>query len=82
MRVLIAVDDSPFADNAVRAVTSGIRHEDTDVLVLHVLEPVEPVPPPEMAQDYAPELEGEGGKAHLLSRANCSRLGLQQKQKC
>ena len=66
MRVLMAVDDSAFAENLLRAVKTGIQHENTEVLVLHVLQPVEPVPPPEMAQDYAPELEDEKQPARAL----------------
>jgi len=66
MRVLMAVDDSSFSENMIRAVETWIRHENTEVLVLHVLQPVEPVPPPEMAQDYAPELEDEKQPARTL----------------
>jgi len=66
MRVLMAVDNSGFAENLFRAVVAGIRHENTEVMVLHVLQPVEPVPPPEMAQDYAPELEGQIQPARAL----------------
>ena len=66
MRVLMAVDDSSFSENVIRAVEGGIRHEHTEILVLHVLQPVEPVPPPEMAQGYAPELEGQKQPARTL----------------
>ncbi len=66
MRVLMAVDDSVFSETLLRLFEIGIRHENTEVLVLHVLQPVEPVPPPEMAQDYAPELEGQGQPARTL----------------
>ena len=59
MRVLMAVDDSGFAECVLRAVVAGIRHENTDVFVLNVLQPVDTLPPPEMAQGYAPELEEE-----------------------
>jgi nucleotide-binding universal stress UspA family protein len=62
----MAVDNSGFAENLFRAVVAGIRHENTEVMVLHVLQPVEPVPPPEMAQDYAPELEGQIQPARAL----------------
>jgi universal stress protein A len=62
----MAVDDSPFTENVIRAFIIGIRHENTEVLVLHVLQPVEPVPPPEMAQGYAPELEDERQPARAL----------------
>jgi universal stress protein A len=66
MRVLLAVDDSGFAEDLLRAVVVGIRHENTEVLVLHVLQPVDTVPPPEMAQGYAPELEDEKQPARAL----------------
>jgi universal stress protein A len=62
----MAVDDSSFAKDVLRAVVTGIRHENTDVLVLHVLQPVDTVPPPEMAQGYAPELEDEKPPARAL----------------
>ena len=66
MRVLTAVDDSGFAEDLLRGVLAGIRHENTQVLVLHVLQPVDTVPPPEMAQGYAPELEDEKQPARTL----------------
>ena len=66
MRVLVAVDDSGFAEDLLRAVVAGIRHENTEVLVLHVLQPVDTVAPPEMAQGYAPELEDERQPARAL----------------
>jgi nucleotide-binding universal stress UspA family protein len=66
MRVLVPVEDSASSENVIRAVKTWIRHENTEVLVLHVLQPVEPAPPPEMAQDYAPELEELKPSARLL----------------
>jgi universal stress protein A len=66
MRVLMAVDDSPLSENVIRALAIGLRHENAEVLVLNVLQPIEPVPPPEMAQDYAPELEDEKQPARAL----------------
>ena len=66
MRVLMAVDDSGFVEDLLRAVVVGIRHENTEILVLHVLQPVDTVPPPEMAQGYAPELEEEKQPARAL----------------
>jgi universal stress protein A len=62
----MAVDDSAFSEIMLRAIGIAIRHENTEVLVLHVLQPVEPVPPPEMAQGYAPELEGQKQPARTL----------------
>jgi hypothetical protein len=54
MRVLLAVDDSTFSETLLRAVGIWIRHENAEVLVLHGLQPVEPVPPPEMAEVMHP----------------------------
>jgi nucleotide-binding universal stress UspA family protein len=66
MRVLLAVDDSGFADNLLRGVVSGVRRDHTDVIVLHVLQPVDTVPPPEMAVGYDPELEEAMQPARVL----------------
>jgi nucleotide-binding universal stress UspA family protein len=66
MRVLMAVDNSAFAESVLRAVVIAFRRENTEILVLNVLQPVEPVPPPEMAQGYAPELEEEKKPARAL----------------
>jgi hypothetical protein len=46
MKILMAVDDSRFAEDLLRAVVVGIRHENTEVLVLHVLQPVDTLLPP------------------------------------
>ena len=62
----MAVDDSSFAEDVLSAVVTGIRRENSEVLVLHVLQPVNTVPPPEMAQGYAPELENEMQPARAL----------------
>ena len=74
MRVLLAVDDSGFAEDLLRAVVAGVRHENTDALVLHVMQPVDTVPPPEMAQGYAPELEDEKQPARVLVERIASEL--------
>jgi len=62
----MAVDDSGFAEDLLRAALVGIQHKNTEALVLHVLQPVDTVPPPEMAQGYAPELEDEKQPARAL----------------
>jgi len=59
MKILLAIDHADSAESTVEAVIDQFRSEPSEVLVLHVLQPVEPVPAPEMAQGYAPELEGE-----------------------
>jgi hypothetical protein len=53
MRALMADDDSGFAETLLHAVVAGIRHEHSEGLVLHMVQPVASVPPPQMAQGYA-----------------------------
>jgi len=75
MKVLIGIDDSKFSENLVRALVTQFRTENAEILVLHVLQSVEPVAPPEMAQGYAPELEDEKKPAFALlgeSRRSCA----------
>jgi nucleotide-binding universal stress UspA family protein len=64
MKILIAIDDSKFCADVVRAVTQ-FRTENTEVRVLHVLQPVAPAPP-QMAPGYAPELEAQKKPAQEL----------------
>jgi nucleotide-binding universal stress UspA family protein len=65
MKILMGVDDSRYAADILRAITTQRRPENTEVLVLHVLQPVGP-PPPQMSPGYAPELEAERQAAHAL----------------
>ena len=57
MKILLAVDDSQFSVAALNAVIAQISPQGTEVLVLHVVEPVTLVSPPQMSPDYTPELE-------------------------
>ncbi|MGA2896510.1 MAG: universal stress protein [Acidobacteriaceae bacterium] len=57
MKVLMGIDDSKYAAEIARAFVAQFRAENTDVLVLHVLQPLGLMAPPEMAMGYAPELE-------------------------
>jgi hypothetical protein len=54
MKILMAVDDSGFAEGLLRDVVVGIRHENTEFLDLHVLQPVDTVPPPVGVVDFVP----------------------------
>ena len=62
----MGIDNSKFSEEVIRAVVTQFRPEDTEVLVLHVLEPISLVAPPEMAQGYAPELEEQKRPANAL----------------
>ena len=65
MKILLGVDDSRYSGDILRAIVSGRRADNTEVLVLHVLQPAGP-PPPQMAPGYAPELEAERESAETL----------------
>jgi nucleotide-binding universal stress UspA family protein len=56
MKILLAVDGSKYSEATVQALISKIRKEDTDVLVLQVVEPRIFSTPPQMAPGYEPEL--------------------------
>lgn len=65
MKILLAVDDSKFASELVRAIVRQFYAENTEILVLHVLQQVGPTPP-QMAPGYAPELAEENQHAQVL----------------
>ena len=66
MKVLLGIDHSKYADDIARAFASQFRPENTDVLVLHVLQPLGLMAPPEMAIGYAPELADQKQPTHEL----------------
>ena len=45
MKILLAVDDSKFSDAALQGVIAQIPPQGTEVLVLHVVEPIMISPP-------------------------------------
>jgi nucleotide-binding universal stress UspA family protein len=65
MKILMGVDGSAFSGGTLKAIVSNFRPENTEILVLHVLQPIAPSPP-QMNRGYAPELEGEREPAHDL----------------
>ena len=65
MKILIGVDDSKSSGDVVKAVVTQFRTENTEVRVLHVLQPIAPAPP-QMAPGYAPELEDQKEPAREL----------------
>lgn len=58
MRILMGIDNSPFSEDVMRAIVTQFRTDNTEVRVLHVLQPIAPAPP-QMATGYAPELEDQ-----------------------
>ena len=65
MKILLGIDDSNFSADVLRAIVTQFRTENTEVRVLHVLEPSAPAPP-QMASGYAPELEDQKKPAREL----------------
>jgi len=57
MKILLAVDDSKFSDAALDALIAQVSPQATEVLVLHVVEPITLSSPPQMSSSYTPELE-------------------------
>jgi nucleotide-binding universal stress UspA family protein len=57
MKILLAVDDSRFSGAAAQAVIRQFKPDETEVRVLHVVEPISFTPPPQMAPQYYPELQ-------------------------
>ena len=57
MKILLAVDDSKHAEDAVRGVTHFFRPTGTQVRIVQVVPAFALSSPPQMARGYAPELE-------------------------
>ena len=74
MKILMGIDDSKFSEDVIRAVVTQFRPENTEVLVLHVLQPIAALTPPEMAQGYAPELEDQKKPARALVERMAKKL--------
>jgi nucleotide-binding universal stress UspA family protein len=55
MRLLLAIDGSKYSDAATQAVASQIKTQNTEVVVLQVVEPRIYSTPPQMAVGYEPE---------------------------
>ena len=65
MKILMGIDDSKSSGDVLRAVVTQFRTENTEVRVLHVLQPIAPAPP-QMAAGYAPELDDQKKPAREL----------------
>lgn len=65
MRILVGVDDSKPSRDVFKTVAMQFRTDRTEVRVLHVLQPGAPAPP-QMAPNYAPELDDQKKPAREL----------------
>jgi nucleotide-binding universal stress UspA family protein len=74
VKVLIAIDDSKFSQQALAVLARQIPPAGTEIRVLHVLQPIASAPVPQMDSRYAPELEGQGKQARELVERAASTL--------
>ncbi len=73
MKVILGVDDTASATELTQAMVRQFRAEATEVMVLHVLQPIGPAPP-QMDPGYAPELEGQRERARTLVEHTAKEL--------
>ena len=59
MKILLAIDDSKFSEAATKSLAGQFRPQDSEVRVLHVVEPTLIAEPPQMSAGYYPELEDQ-----------------------
>jgi len=66
MKILLAIDDSKFSEAAAKSLAGQFPPQETEVRVLHVLEPIVMTEAPQMSPGYYPELEDRIPQAHEL----------------
>jgi universal stress protein A len=71
MKLLLAVDDSEYSQEAAKQVSTHFNPQTTEIKILNVLAPASYSTPPQMSRGYAPEMEQLGREA----RSNVDRLG-------
>jgi nucleotide-binding universal stress UspA family protein len=74
MKILLGIDNSRFSGDGLRAIITQFRPENTEVKVLHVLQPVVPMAPPEMSLGYVPEMEYQKKPALALVERTAGQL--------
>ena len=83
MKILLAIDDSKFAEAAIQAAISQVRQDHTQVLVLHVVDwsnfmptpfPIGGQEPMYSTRQLESIIEGESTTAHELVTSAAERL--------
>ena len=74
MKIVLALDDSKSSEAALNAILAQFRPQDTQIRVLHVLQPISVSAPPQMSAKYAPELEELGKQARKLLERSAKTL--------
>jgi nucleotide-binding universal stress UspA family protein len=66
MKILMGVDESTYSGDVLKTIVMQIRVEETEIRVLHVLQPIALEAPPQMGPGYIPELQDEKPLAREL----------------
>jgi len=66
MKVLVGVEDAKSSQPTLHALITQFNPKGTEVRILHVVAPITYFAPPEMAADYAPELEDQMNEGRQL----------------
>lgn len=75
IRVVVAIDGSKSSEGTLQTLAKQVKPTDADVRVLHVVEPFTFSASPQMAADYAPELEAKLKDARVLVERAAKTLG-------
>lgn len=74
-KILVAVDDPKSSEATLQSLVAQFIPRDTEIWILHVVEPLTIAVSPQMAAGYAPELEAQRKDAHMLVERVASTLG-------
>lgn len=74
MKILLAMDGSNFSEAAAQTIAKQFRTQDSEVLVLSVVEPLTTLPTPQMASGYYPELDDQKRDAKALVERTAKML--------
>jgi len=74
VKILVAIDESNFSEEALRALVAQIQPQAAEVRVVHVLQPIAFSAPPQMSAKYAPELEEQTKQAEAMVKRAAQSL--------
>ena len=80
MKILLAIDDSKFSEAAIEAVIRQATPQETEVKVLHVIEPI-PIYPDGQAWGYGPEASQVLKEQHKEAEELVARAGQTLREK-
>ena len=66
MKILVAVDDSNSTNEVLRAISKQFKPDNSEVRLVHVIQPISESAPPQMSPNYTPELQSFSTQAKTL----------------